>query len=270
MIENDAIAGINTDYGISTILGNFSDDFITDAIKTSLDYKFRLYWNRLPNYPEVLKSQLENIKLHSTGYDDIIQEREDDIMETIINVICEYYNLEVFEQIPVEELYALAYNMYQIFVSEFSDRMLYFFYTYIQNNQESLFQLIPQDKRIIKTSYARKLYSNQNLMILYDNMNIVIDALAGIDISMEDLLNYLADPQIAEFICRYIRDKGDLYKNYYASYITNDATKTDMMTNIRLKYVANTVENKAILNPETNPYIGKEEKKNAGNQLSEN
>ena len=87
MIENNIVAGINTDYEIQTILNNFSDDFIAHTIKSGLDYRFRPFALRSPNYPQVLNGNFDNIKLNSTGFDDIIEKKRMDCMEQIIETM---------------------------------------------------------------------------------------------------------------------------------------------------------------------------------------
>jgi len=256
MIQNEVIAGINTDYEVSTILGNFSEDLIYSTIQTGLEQRFRPFGLRSPNYPEILNNQFENTKLHSTGHDDVIDNKRDECMRQIINIICQYYNLQIIEDIPEEQVYSVAYYMYQIFSSEFTQRMLSFMIGYIVNNQESLCQALQNSEDInVRTSYAKKIYENQTQMILYDNMAKVIDMVAGLDIDFRTLLVYLSDIQIADLITTYITDCGDIYKNYFVYYLVNQSTRTDMLVSIRLGYVSQTMQNNTLYDPMTNPYF---------------
>jgi hypothetical protein len=256
MVDTNIIsAGINTDYAVQTILSNFSEDFIANLIQTSLQYRFRPFALRSPNYPEIFYNQFESIIQNSTGYDSTIIDRREDTFHLIIDTICNYYNLQICNDIPEDQLYPLAYYMYQIFVSEFTERMIDFYTSYIIKNEASLVAAIQPSEKQLNTIYAKKIYNNQNLMLIYDNMSKVIDILAGIDISFAELVLYLSDPQVSTLINTYIVDNGDIFKNYYSIFIRDQVTKTDMMTCIRFKYVSNTAENEAIFDVTKNPFL---------------
>ena len=177
-------------------------------------------------------------------------------MEQIIETICEYYNLHIHSQIPDDQLYSMAYYLYILLCSEFTERMITFYANYIIQNIESLLNSLNPEDRTIKTAYAKKVYVDQNRMIAYDNMSKIIDILSGLDIPFIDLISYLSDNKLANYIATYIEDAGDIYQRHFAIFLKDQGTKTDLMTAIRLKFVAITVENEEFYNPITNPYIG--------------
>lgn len=249
--NNQASMGISTDYGIATILGNFSEDFIEDTIKESINYRFRPYGLRSPNYPEILSSQLQNVKQHALGYEDQVDDKYVEVMTSIINTINEFYGLQIIEDIPDEQLYPIASILYQIFVSEFTERMLNMYTQYIVNNITTLLNYLPADQKISKTNYAKKLYNDQNLIAVYDNMGAVVNILAGLDISFDQLAAYMSDNATAAFLCQYINQVDDVYKNKFTCYILDPASRPDVITAIRFKFVALTVENSEVMDPVT-------------------
>ena len=256
MIEqNFAIAGLSTDYEISTILGNFSEDYIYDIMRSALDYRFRPFGPRSPEYPVILKQQFENIKLHSTGHDNEILEKEEETYLNIIKIICDYYQLRITEEIPtLGQAYTLAYYMYKIFCSEFSDRMINMFSNYIINNKISLVNSLASIN-VTKTNYSNSIYTDKDYIAIYDNMQAVLEMIASLDIQFEDLVSYLSDNTVANMICTYIQDSGDIYKNHFAVYILNPATTAEMLSSIRLNFVNKTMQNMSLFDPSTNPYI---------------
>ncbi len=246
MIEqNFAVAGLSTDYEISTILGNFSEGYIYNTIKSSLDYRFRPYGLRSPNYPTIMKNQFDNIRLHSTGHDTEINDKEIETYHNIISTMIEYYNLSVINEIPDEVLYTVTYYLYQALDSEFTERMVNMFSDYIIRNSSSLIANLPQTINT-KTNYSSKLYSNPEYIVIYDNMSAILDIIAGLDIDMYSLFEMLLDSQIANLLCTYIADNGDIYKNYFASFIVNQNTSTDVLSAVRLNFVTKTVNNVSI------------------------
>lgn len=251
MIENNkATVGVATDYGIATILGNFSDDMIGDIIKEALNYKFRPFSTREPNYPEILNNQLNIVKYHSTGYDENIEECRSQVLGTIIDTINEYYNLTINNPVPEEQLYTLSYVIYQIFVSEFTERMINFFTQFIINNINSILNTMKAEDKVVKSIYAKKIYNNTDYIVIYDNIDKVLNILAGLDIPLESLIEYLSDKNTSDLICSYIADCGDIYKDKFVPYLLNPATNADVMTEIRFKFVQATMENKNNINIE--------------------
>lgn len=262
MIDNNrAMAGISTDYEIASILGNFSDVMITDMINESIKYRFRPYGLRLPNYPEILTSNLNNVLHHSAGHDQEIIDKKEDVQMTIINLIGESYGFQLINEddIPSQNLYPLCYLLYQIFVSEFTDRMLNFYTQYIINNMEDILKYIKQDE-MVKSTYSKKIYNtNQELGIIYDNMSKVMDIIAGLDIQLPELVTYLSTKETSDFICSYIEATDDIYKKNFAIFAIDPTTIADVVTSVRFRFVQATIQNKELVNPNTNPYITRPE-----------
>lgn len=259
MIDNNrATAGIETDYEIASILNNFSDDIITDIITESLQYRFRVFGLRMANYPEILCGSINNILYHSTGHDQEIIEKKEDVLMTIINTIAEYYGFQISEEIPPEQLYTVCYITYQLFVSEFTDRMLNFYTQYILDHMGELIKYIKPEESS-KSVYSKKIYNNQELGIVYDNISKIMDVIAGLDIELPELITYLSDQTTSDFLCSYMEPIDDIYKKHFAVFINDPTTRADVITAVRFKFVGATMENVALVNPDTNPYIERPE-----------
>lgn len=258
MNNNIMFTSINTDRDIATILNQFSEDFIINSITESLRYKFRPFGDRMPNYPYIIDTQFQGIMNNYTGGDnEQIIEKKLEIYHTILNIICEVYNLQISQEIPDEQLYSLVYVLYQILISEFTERMLSFFSDYIVINKELLLNSIPEDQKIqTRSTYTKKVYSDPSTIAMYENMEKIIDIVAGLDIPFIKLMEYLSDINTAQFIGTYLVDVGDIYKNHFASYIRNQITRTDMITSIKIRFVNITQQNMNIrADVSNNPYI---------------
>lgn len=248
MLENNiATVGVNTDYGIATILSNFSDQAVQDIVKESIDYRFRPFGLRSPNYPKILNDHFDAIKMNSTGYDNDIEEKRVECLTTIIDSILSYYGLARSNDIPDEQLYSVCYMLYQLFVSEFTDRMVNFYTQYIINNMNELLNYLSAEDKSIKNTYTKKIYNTQDYAIIYENMSKIADIIAGLDIPLDQLIAYISDQQTSDFLCQYIEDINDVYKNKFACFLIDDTTSADIITRIRLQFVGATNENKSIL-----------------------
>ena len=239
---NMALTSIDTDRALDAILANFSDDFIANMIQDAIGYKFRPFGVRLPNYPYLFESQFNSILTHWKGKPDRIKERREDVYLLIINSICQSYQLQLTNEISYEHLWPLCYRMYQIFISDFTELLIGFFSNYIVNHKDMIFSGLTEEQKTPKSTYGKKMYEgNLDNIILYENLEAAMEMVASLDISFENLLLQLSDQPTADMITSYISDCGDIYKNYYASYIINPFTRTDMITSIKTRFMDTTI-----------------------------
>ena len=258
MSFNIDMSNIETDQALATILGNFSDEYIQDLINKAFVWKFRPFENRMPNYSFIIHNQYQGIKDNYTGPNpEIILDDEINTYINIIESICNNYNLQVdINNIPTESLYNIAFILCQLLLSEFTDRLIGFFNGYIANHSEDLVNSLPEEKRNIRSSYSKKVYVDPIQIALYENMADILDMIASLDIPMYDLFRAISDENTANFLSMYIDDIGDIYKNHFASYIFDPATRTNMITKIKLSFVQSTADKLNILNGDesVNPY----------------
>lgn len=256
---NDKINTIETDSALFDILSNFSDDYIDSIIQGSLQTKFRPYNNKLPNYPFLINSNFQAIFDHYTGESiDTIKQKREDVFMRFVNTICDYYNLSLTNTPDDDRLYPFTYVIYQVFVLEFTERMITFFTNYIIQNAESFVNSLPENRRTAHSNYAKQIFNDKtktNYLIIYENMPYIFDILAGLDIPFNNLVLGLSDENTANFITAYVADNGDCYKYHYASYLVNSDTKAEMNSAIQLNLMKMVLGTDSILNPNNNPFI---------------
>lgn len=261
--ENQMINTIETDQALYDILSNFSDDYINAMVRESLEphVKFRPFNNRLPDLPKTLNLQFQAIKDHYTGdSEELIEQKMYDCYMQIVQMICDAYNLNLnINAISKENLYPLTFYMYQIFVTEFTNRMIDMYIDYIISNSNSIVANIPDDRKAIRSNYTKKIFDDKtkvNYMIIYENMNTVIDILSGLDVPFYQLLVKLSDEQSADFLSRFLTDNGDCYKYHFAPYLYSEDTKAAMTSILQLRIMNEALDHPgSIFNPENNPYL---------------
>lgn len=246
-MSNNSYASIETDKAISSILGYFSDDYIENTVLESLNYKFRPFNMRMPNFPAIIHEKFAAIKENMPSYLEQINEKELEVYNIIIDIICDHYHLSIVdEDIPDEYVYTACYLLYQILVSEFTERMINFFSSYCIANASDLVRHIPEENAF-KTNYSKKMYDQQEYITLYDNTEQVLDIIAGLDIPFRELIKYLSDEKIANFLDYYFNDCADIYKYFFVSFILNPSTRIDTITSIKLNIVRMLGERNAII-----------------------
>lgn len=247
MNQNMLLSSINTDRDLASVLDQFSEDSIESIIVESLKYKFAPYADRKPNLPYVINQHFVNIRNNYTGSDhDAINTKEYNTYLVIINKICEAYHLQLTNEVPYQNAYALAYSLYQILISEFTNRLLSFYSNYIFMNRDSLLAAIPDDQKVPRSTYTKKMYSDPKIIDLYENMDKAMDLVASLDFDLVTIMELLSDKPTAEFICFFIADIANIYKNHIASYVRDQITRTDMLTSIKINYASFTAAEKNI------------------------
>lgn len=243
---------INSEYAVSTIISQFSPDFIMDVIEDNIKMKFRPFNVGPANFPAVLEQQFNLTLLQNPAYKDAIDQSKTDTYTKIIQLICNSYNLSYDEQTIADynpqQLFSLAMILFDIFVTNFTPNMISFFVRYIINNKEDIYRSITGAEEIRKnkeaTSYGRKIYSDPKLVVIHSDLNNVLTNIAAHDIPFPVLMSYLTDAGTAEYLLTILKDNNDIYKYHFASYINNPITRPDLFTAI--KFNMQSVGDKAI------------------------
>lgn len=243
------IGSIDTDAALGTILSNFSSDYILHVVSDSLEMKFRPFQDEMNNMVDILERQFISVYYNAPDYTSKVIETRNNTFEEIIRIICNYYNLSLsldFDNISNEELYGIARTMYDIFISRFTSFMIDFFVRYIINNSNDLYNSLMSNPNANKPKesgiYSSKNYIDPKFILIHANINSIILNMTSYDISLNELLSYFCDSVTASRLSNILADNGDIYKNYYASYISNPITSAEMITSIKLALQSKTQE----------------------------
>ena len=232
---------IDTDYGIGTILSRFDSEYITSIIQNSINNRFRPFSEPMPNMVAVLSREFEAVKNHTPDYRDKVLEVEDRTYQEICSMICDGFGLQLDldnDQLVGETLKSFAYWMYDIFVSRFTDNLVNFYTSYIMRNIDNIYSYLLDANEVKKARensvQAQDMYTNAKFALIHANLNKIVMNMVSYDISLQELLSYITDPNIANMLCTFISDKGDIYKYHFASYITDRNTVSGLITSIKL------------------------------------
>ena len=250
MSMNLEITGIETDQALADILSNFSPEYIQDIIQKAFMYKFRPFENRMPNFVYTIEQQYIGIRDNYAGPSpELIESDRESTYYMMLETICKNYDLiPDMDNIPPESIYSLCYLLYQILLSEFTERLVGFYSNYILTHQAELVSALPDEKKNIKSSYSKKVYVDPVQICIYENIVDILDNIASLDIPFYNLLAAISDENTANFITNYISDAGDMYKNHFARYIYDPTTRSQMITRIKLAFVQSTSDKMNIIN----------------------
>lgn len=245
---------IDTDMAIGSILSNFDSAWVIHSVEDSLNMRFRPFGEPMPNFIDILNRQFAATIDAGPDYRQQIEEVKNQSFREIINTICRYYNFELTEDIselPDLEFYGIARNIYDIFVSNFTEYMINFFMTYIIQNMDSIYTSLMNDDNIKKPrekDLPVKSYIDPKFYIIHSNLNKIILNMQTYDIPLEVLLTYFVNADMAARLGQLISDKGDIFRNHYAIYLSDQRYMADLLTTIKLRLQARTQESLSINN----------------------
>ena len=266
------IGSIDTDMAIGSILSNFETPYIMNTIHQSLNMKFRPFSEQMPNFVDILQRHLDAVAHAAPDYIEKVESVRQETYKEIIQTICQYYNLSFnasFEDIQPLELYGIAHTMYDVFVSRFTFYMIDFYIRYIINNSDSIYAYLNDPNNANIRKFKEKEYSQRNYYIdpkyvlIHQNLNTVVLNMQSYDISLETLFSYFFDTAQYNRMISLLSDNGDIYKNYYASYLADNRYMADILTVIKLELQSKTqdISNFNIMSTESEE---KKEETNSG------
>ena len=235
---NSPLSNMNVDNALATILTNFDSNYIMHAIQDSLDYKFRPYCQPLPNtvyaWEQLFKQYSDSFE---SNKDEIDRVRVGTYIE-IINLICDYYNLQ-FNDID-QDYYSSAFLLYSVLVSNFTDNLIKFYTNYILKEKNFIYDNynLGETRRNKDSSmlYSKKVFKNPKIGAIHANIDVVIDNMAYFDINLYNILDLIIeDKNIVRFLDSIISDKGDFFKYYLVPYTQIPKTRPDLITCIKLQ-----------------------------------
>ena len=231
---------IDTDAGIAVLLSNFDSNYILTAVEESLKIRFRPFGTPSPNFVDILQRQFIASLDAAPDYRDQVLDVKNETYQEIIRIICNYYNLsfmQSFDDISENELYGIASTMYDIFITNFTSHMIDFISTYIIQNIDSLYAYLSKDPDIRKPKEFEPIpgtFVNDKFLLVQANINTIIHNMAAYDIPLNVLLNYFCVPEVATRLSEILADNGNIYKNYYANFILDQGSGSEILTCVKL------------------------------------
>lgn len=230
---------ISNEYKLTEILGHFDSNYIFDVINDKLD---SIDYTAVLEEPNVVVSFEENFKMMNENYPgdaDNIRMIRQQVYTDIINVLCQRFNLAFNEEDDTIDRYTLAFYLYDFLVSNRNNIMVNFFTSFIINNKSSLTRILNLDEyrksRDSAAAYGKRIYDDQGYGVISANMTKVINHIATIDISLNNIFqSTYTNPEVLAFLNNAIADKGNFFNDFYCVILQQSDILPVVITNIRL------------------------------------
>lgn len=230
-------SNINIDNALASILDKFEPNYIMDVINQSLSMKFRLYDQPMPNIVYGYEQQFsELLNGFESNRDDIAAKRQDTYI-SIINTLCDRYNL-AFNNNDDIDYYSAAFYLYKFLVSEFTQNIITFFTNFLIQERDMLvgsLDLKDSKKNDSYMAYSIKLFKSSKMSAIHGNIGYIIQNMSTLDIDLYAILNLIyPDKKIARYIFSLITDKGNFFRDHFESYAIDAMYGPEIQTQIKL------------------------------------
>ena len=222
---------------VANLLANYNPDVIMSTIKENIQK--RISGVSIMSVPNIVYSYEQNFKqmeiLYPADKENINQGRRE-VYTEIINAICSSFGLQISENAEDNfDLFYIAYHLYAIFISDYSNIITNFFASFILTNKEMLYNNLELYKnkkdRDSATLYIKRAYDDPALAAIISKINEVVYYISGMDIDLYTLLSYTYDRTTCEFVNSVIVPTHNIFKDEFCK----GAGKVSILTDIRLK-----------------------------------
>ena len=227
---------------LANILSYYNDDFIISTVQDNIAQKRMQSGNviQMPNFVGALEQDFKYLSSIYTADTAEINERRISIYISIINILCNNYNLTFNDPgYGNVDYFSLAFWMYDFLVCNFDTHMIDFFIALISNNAQSIYNSLDlsnmKKTKDTASMYAKQVYDNQIIAAISSNLKTVLISVSGYTIEFRDILNTVLVNPAGSFIADYIYPNNDFYREIYCQYILNENTLPINITNIRLE-----------------------------------
>ena len=248
--NEDMLINANTDNVLISILHNFSTTYIIDVCRNSINNRLRLYNTPMPGLGAI-EQNFKNLENNFNDYsqkETIMQIRED-TYNTIISILCEYYNL-TYTPDDDTNTYAVAYFLYDFLVSNFTNNLINFYVNYILSKKEEIYKnyTINMTKEELNNTsdYNKIIYNSPLLKYIYLNIATILDNISQEDIKLTDIMKYSnIDKNAFILLNNIIIENNNVFKDHFKIFLDNANTRSNLITIIKLqlhKYAVNDID----------------------------
>lgn len=230
---------VTTENEISVILSHFETEYVFNIIKDNIENKNKPYQMNMPNIVASFEKYFkELISVHESDIDKAnIEKVRTETYQEIVDILCAHYGLQ-YNYNEIQDIYSLAYYMYDFLVSRYNENLTGFYTNYIINEKNPIYDALQlaevKKNKDSTTLYNKKMYKNTKLAVINSNLERVINAMGGFDITYETILNTIYTQPVARFLFNNTAPTHDFFKDIYMNSMTG-ITRPILITNIRLE-----------------------------------
>lgn len=237
---NPAVTNINIDNQLAGVLAQFSDDYIMDVVKDSLNNRFRIYSLPAPNVVAAFESTFKQLTDGFSSYSDEIMNKRKSVYINIINTICDFYEF-TFNANDDTDYYSAAYTLYNFFVCCFTEYLKNFYTMFLIGQKDSIYATLDlanaRKENEPTFGYSKKLFKDSKIAAIHCNVEMVINQISSFPIDLPTVIQYActSDPLLGQYIATLVNDPtGQFFNKHYQEFVIRSKDSADIITYIKL------------------------------------
>lgn len=236
-LNQNSTYNIVTNHEVSTVLSRLSSDEIIDTIKTINSNKYR-YYTGMASSSNIVNSYeiyCKNCKLTYPNQSNEIMNTRNETLTDIIDTLLKLYNLSWIAADNTEDIYSIAFYLYDLLIDNFNNYIIGFFIRYTTREKYGISNMLENmgiavnNKKIkdLSTIYSKSIYNHDEdnkMAYIHSNMDIVLSNIISFDITFEqfiaDAYAYYNIPHIGRLITQMVGDvNGTFFNNFIKPYV---------------------------------------------------
>lgn len=236
-LNQNSTYNIVTNHEVSTVLSRLSSDEIIDTIKTINSNKYR-YYTGMAGSSNIVNSYeiyCKNCKLTYPDQSNEIMNTRNETLTDIIDTLLKLYNLSWIAADNTEDIYSIAFYLYDLLIDNFNNYIIGFFIRYTTREKYGISNMLENmgiavnNKKIkdLSTIYSKSIYNHDEdnkMAYIHSNMDIVLSNIISFDITFEqfiaDAYAYYNIPHIGRLITQMVGDvNGTFFNNFIKPYV---------------------------------------------------
>jgi len=234
---------------ITTILSNFNTSFIYNVVEDLMKDRYTTF-NLIPkpNFVDSLEISFKDLISSYPGDAENAKLRRTAVYKEIIERISNNTGVTIYYD-EYTDLYSLARNVFDLFVSNYDGFVFKFLYNFIYSQREFIYNSLDFEKikksKDISTSYNKMTYSDQTMAIINANLDLCLGFITALDFNAPTTLSYMytsgTEIHTMNFLLNHIDQEADLFDILIKPIITNETLYPLVSTALKLEIQKNNV-----------------------------
>lgn len=240
--SNNTSFGIVSDSEVNSIIGMFSQDMIYDVVESNYRNRYTPYQLYIGNLITALEQDYQQKMIAVPMYTSEIQQSRYNTYKEILNILCRLNSLTINEDIDdTQDIYSLVYFLYDFLISRYATNIVNFFANFILREKDGLYDMISTSVSKLNkengSTYSKKIFKgNTKLATIHANLEMVIDNICGMDISMENLIfTTTLDQSVTNLLCSNVYEILNLFESQFVPCVKNPLNRSIIITSVRLR-----------------------------------
>lgn len=226
-----------------------TEDFLETELTEQLNEE--IFSDNKTNYIESYMSKYKFYKNEYEANDDFterLKNNKDNLIESVIEQICDKFCLEVDEE---DRNTKLARVIYEFFVIDYRENLKSLFMNYINNNKKSIISVLKKEKkrRDISMVASKLKFANSNDALIIGNVSFIINEILNneqienfIDLIISDD-DSVVNLKIKEYVdSEKIAITEDTYNAFVAPYFDEELGWSDIISEIEIEMCQNAAQ----------------------------